>query len=108
MRTTVALLVSLFLVASAAPAGAKFSCGASKCPDPALVAETRATVAETCSCEQATSRKAYAKCWKPVVRAAGLAKPCRRAVTRALVESTCGRPGTVLCRKVTKKGKEVC
>lgn len=108
MGTPLAIFVLLVLLAPATPAGAKFTCGASACPDPTLVSATRAAVSEACSCGEATSRKAYAKCWKPVVRAAGLAKPCRQAVTRALVESTCGRPGTVLCRKTTKKGKEFC
>jgi hypothetical protein len=107
MRAT-SLALAALLASSALPAHAKFSCSAARCADLGLVATTRAAVRDACPCEAATSRKAYAKCWKPVVKAAGVAKTCRQDVTRALVESTCGRPGFVLCRGTTKKGSEIC
>jgi hypothetical protein len=118
MGTIRVLSVALMGVVAFAvlPAGAKLRCGKpSKCSDPAIVADVRAAAAEACPCEAATSRKAYAKCWKPVVKGrarslgkAAFPKACRAGVTRALANATCGRPDTVLCRKVNRKGVETC
>jgi len=111
-----ALVASLLLLAaSALPAEAKFRCGqTSACPDAGAVAEARAAAATACPCSEAASAKTYKKCWKPVVASfaktrgkAAFPKACRKDVTRALANTTCGRPDVVLCRKVTKKG-DVC
>jgi hypothetical protein len=103
------------LVAMATPAESRLACGSSACGDDALVADVRAAVRDACPCGGAASAKAHRKCWKPVVKqlvksrgASGFPKACRAEVTRALANSTCGRKGTVLCRKQTKKKSETC
>ena len=109
MRSIVMVFALFVLVAAAVPAAAaKFQCSATQCSTPTLVADARAVVAAACPCAAATSRKSYAKCWKPLVRAAGLARNCRQSMSRGLLNSTCGQLGTVLCRQVTKKGKQTC
>jgi hypothetical protein len=104
--------VLAFLVALAASAEARLACGMSACADDTLVSDVRAAVRDACPCSSAVSATAYKKCWKPVVKqfvkeAAGFPKACRVDVTRALVNSTCGRKDAALCRKQTKKG-DVC
>jgi len=108
-------MLLLALLAVASPADAKLRCGqTSSCPDAGAVAEARAAADQACPCGEATSAKAYKKCWKPVVASfaktrgkAAFPKSCRKDVTRALANATCGRPDFVLCRKATKKG-DVC
>ncbi len=93
-------------------AGPKLTCGAaSKCPD-GLLSDIRTAADAACPCDAAASAKAYAKCWKPVVRGfitqlgkTGFPKACRKEVARALGSTTCGKSGFVLCRK---KGGSAC
>jgi hypothetical protein len=106
-----ATLAVMLLIASVAPAESKYKCAASACDAGALVAAARAAVSDACPCGDAVSAAAYRKCWKPVARAfikaqgkGGFAKPCRKELTRALGNSTCGRGGSVLCRQTTKRG----
>lgn len=106
------VLLGVALAGSALAAGPKLTCGqTSKCPD-GLVAEIRAAADAACPCDAAASAKAYAKCWKPVVRSftttrgkTGFPKACRKEVARVLGTTTCGRTGFVLCRK---KGGSAC
>jgi len=104
-------LVAVLLACIAAPAVAKIRCDrASKC-DAAIADDLRIAVESRCPCDAATSRRGYARCWKPAVKAlartrgkAGFPRACRGDVIRALSDSTCGRAGFVLCRRATKKG----
>ncbi len=107
-------LIGALLIWGTSLAGATpmVSCEASACADQDLVAAARSAVRDKCPCGSAASGKAFRKCWKPVVtafakagRKDGFSKTCRKDVTRALANSTCGRKGVVLCRKNTRKGQ---
>jgi len=105
------VLVSVLLTSSAVPATATVRCDrASKC-DGAILDELRTAVEVGCPCDAATSRRGYARCWKPAVKGlakargkAGFPRSCRSELAHALSDSTCGRPGFVLCQRATKKG----
>jgi hypothetical protein len=108
---TFAVAVFAILLSGNALAAPKLTCGqASQCPGTVL-ADVRAAVDASCSCD-AASAKAYGKCWKQVVKGftqtlgkKGFPKKCRTDVTRVLASNTCGRTGFALCRK---KGGQVC
>jgi hypothetical protein len=105
-RLLSSLLLATLLAASAHAAGPKLVCGAaSKCPA-GVLSDVRAAADAACPCDAAGSAKAYAKCWKPVVRSfvsslgkTGFPKACRKEVARVLGTTTCGRSGFVMCRK---------
>jgi hypothetical protein len=105
-RLLLSLLVATVFAAAAQAAGPKLTCGAaSKCPA-GVLGDVRAAADAACPCDAAGSAKAYAKCWKPIVRGfvdslgkTGFPKACRKEVARTLGASTCGRSGFVLCRK---------
>src|SRR5262245_52987325 len=113
-RMLSSMLLGAWLAGSALAAGPALTCDqATKCPA-GLVSEIRVAVDAACPCDAARSAKAYAKCWKPVVKGfvgtlgkAGFPKPCRKEVARVLGNTTCGRSGFVLCRKPKKSG-QVC
>ncbi|MCW5889305.1 MAG: hypothetical protein KIT14_02000 [bacterium] len=106
------VLAAALAAGNARAAGPKLSCGqASKCPE-GVLADVRTAAAAACPCDAAASPKAYARCWKPVVRSfvdtlgkGGFPKACRKEVARVLGATTCGRSGFALCRK---KGGSVC
>ncbi|HEV7733695.1 MAG TPA: hypothetical protein VGR62_16120 [Candidatus Binatia bacterium] len=106
------LLLATSLTGNVFAAGPTLTCGApSKCPA-GVLDDVRAAAGAACPCDVAASAKAYAKCWKPVVRSfadslgkTGFPKACRKEVARVLGSTTCGRSGFVLCRK---KGGSAC
>lgn len=115
------LLVASVFAGSAVAGGPKLVCGAaSKCPA-GVLADVRAAANAACPCDAAGSAKAYARCWKPVVKGfvgtlgkTGFPKACRKEAARVLGSTTCGRSGFSLCRKngactiaKTKKCKDV-
>jgi hypothetical protein len=111
-RTLSTLLLATALTGTALAAGPKLICGqASGCPA-GVLSDVRGAVDSACPCGSAASAKAYAKCWKPVVRGfvdqlgkTGFPKACRKEVARVLGTTTCGRSGFALCRK---KGGGAC
>jgi hypothetical protein len=105
----------VLLAWSAGPASAKYKCTESKCTNPSIVAEVRAAVDAGCDCASFAKKRDWGKCWKPIVKSfakelgkTGFPKACQKDVKHALGNSTCGRPGFVLCRKVSRKGNESC
>ena len=111
-RTLSTLLLATALTGTALAAGPKLICGqASRCPA-GVLSDVRGAVDSACPCGSAASAKAYATCWKPVVRGfvdqlgkTGFPKACRKEVARVLGTTTCGRSGFALCRK---KGGGAC
>ena len=109
-------LIGVLLIGGWLPARASVRCGKpSKCSDAAVVAAVRSAVAAACPCTSATSSGAFAKCWRPVVKAqaqllgkVGFPAACRADVKRALSNSTCGRADAALCREISRKGVETC
>src|SRR5689334_21286163 len=101
-------LLTMSLTGTALAGGAKLVCSqASKC-SAGVVAQVRAAADAACPCDAASSTKAYAKCWKPVVKSLKQTigpKACQKEVSRVLAASTCGRSGFVLCKK---KGGSAC
>jgi hypothetical protein len=104
-------LVMVLLSAAAGPALA--ACISDACSDAAVVQAARDAIQDTCGCtltEQ--SRRAYAKCAKRTLKAAGvpaleLSKPCRNLVMRCERQSVCGDPDAVVCCRTKKSGKVV-
>jgi hypothetical protein len=103
------VLLPLLLIASLATsalAAPKLACTQTSRCAAGVISQLRAAVDAACPCDAAGSAKAYAKCWKPVLRSSREtlgAKACRKEAARVLGSTTCGRSGFVLCRK--KAGK---
>jgi hypothetical protein len=104
-------LLSLVLTASVAGsalAAPKLACTQTSRCAAGVISQVRAAVEAACPCDTAASAKAYAKCWKPVLRSSAQTlgpKACRKEAARVLGSTTCGRSGFVLCRK---KGGRAC
>jgi hypothetical protein len=100
----VALLAAVAM--QAAPAEAAVNCtAASQCAT--VLAAAQAAIEQACPCAQATSRKAYVKCAKGVLKLQKQqlgSKACRGAAKQGALNSTCGRSGFVPCNKQNKKG----
>jgi hypothetical protein len=107
-----ALLALPFVVALAA-AGLAMPGGNGKggCSDSDL-ATARALVDGSCDCATASSHGSYVSCsshaMKAAVDAGTMSRACRRLVRKAVVRSTCGRPGFVTCCRTRDSGATAC
>ncbi len=109
------LVLAAAFATSARAALPKLTCAqTSRCPA-GVLSQVRDAADATCPCDAAASSRAYARCWKPVVRGfvkslgkKGFPKACRKEVTGVLNSTTCGRSGFVLCRKTKKSGSPLC
>jgi len=65
------------------------------------VGTARADAEQQCPCESASGHRSYVQCVARVAKMAAkggsLPKTCRADVMKCVKQSTCGRPGTVVC-----------
>jgi len=104
MRVSHVVLVSLLSLAPAATAFA--ACESSQCPASefgSAVEAVRAEIAERCTCDPGdrSTRRPYSLCVGETIREAkkrgDLTKACAKTTRRCALESTCGKPGAVVC-----------
>src|SRR5689334_8166507 len=80
--------------------------------DADAVTATRASIAETCDCSDATPHGQYVRCAVSVVRTAVITghvpSYCKGAVVRCAAHSTCGTPGSVTCCRTNARGDTSC
>ena len=104
-------LVFTLLVALAAPTPILARCGDNP-TDAAKIAATRATIANSCDCSDATPHGHYVRCAASIARAdivAGrLPRDCKGAVVRCAAHSTCGKRGFVTCCRTHAAGIVSC
>jgi len=106
MRLVLVYVLSASFGLAAGEARAAATC------DPTTVSDTRKSVAGTCDCATATSRKDYLKCvggaLKSAVRAKTLTHECAAAVRKCAAKSTCGNSSAVTCCETNAKGTTKC
>lgn len=115
VRVQAAMFLVLVLgVASAAVATAPHRCRPAAPCGTALQAAVLARVDAACPCDAAASGPGYRRCWKQALAGERdrlgdeLSPACRRALGRSLATSLCGRPGKVLCRTTSRRGRTAC
>jgi hypothetical protein len=80
--------------------------GAARCSETTDFAAAQAAVDAQVSCDAAASRREYVRAARRTLDEAPLSRACRRRfVAERLEQSTCGRPGRLVCCAVTRKGK---
>jgi len=79
-------------------------------PSGALRAAARADVKANCNCATATNHGEYVHCSKDRLKNnnPSLPRSCRGKVQKCAAKSTCGKPGFIICCKVSAKGKAKC
>lgn len=111
MRSTVtASFVALFLLLFTPLAStARQSCDADG-SDAAALASAREEIDAACPCDAASSRSRYRQCAQATLRGlvanATLPAVCRRQARRYATVSVCGRPGSVVCCRVSADGRQ--
>ena len=107
MRSFVYGMLAFTLVVSM-PTGAS----AKKCTDDAAVAAARAAASTECDCAGSSNHGQYVKCVGEVAKARvesdDLPGECKGDVVRCAAKSTCGKPGSVTCCRVDRRGKVKC
>jgi hypothetical protein len=114
IKVAVGLTIALLVLSVAPGAEARLKCSASsKCSSPNTLAMARAAIDAACPCAAQGSAKSYKKCTKKAIKAftkdakrldLPFTKACKKDVTAAVKNATCGRTGFVLCNTTNKKG----
>lgn len=103
-RSALISLVVTLIVVSAGRAEARCDVTASA----TALADARAAIDAACPCGLAEKPSAYVKCAKPVIAARIenqlLDKACKGEALKHATKSTCGRPGAVVCCRVSTSG----
>ena len=85
---------------------------AKRCDDAAAVADARNAAAAQCDCATAQNHGQYVKCVGDVAKTRAsngqLPTECKGEVTRCAAKSTCGKPESVTCCRVDRRGKVRC